>query len=76
MGEYSKALSFCEKAHEIRRETLPSNHPDLAASYSNIGWAYDNIGEYSKALSFHEKAHEILQKNSPSESSDYNNCPK
>ena len=30
MGEYSKALSFYEKALEICQKTLPANHPSLA----------------------------------------------
>ena len=35
--EYSKALSYYEKALEIEQKTLPSNHPYLAISYNNIG---------------------------------------
>ena len=37
MGEYPKALSYYEKALAIQQQSLPSNHPDLALSYSNIG---------------------------------------
>ncbi|CAF4177334.1 unnamed protein product, partial [Adineta steineri] len=62
MGEYSKALSFYEQALEIDKETLSSNHPDLATSYNNIGMVYDKMGECSKALSYHEKAFAIRQK--------------
>ncbi len=29
MGDYSKALSFAERALEIAQRSLPSNHPDL-----------------------------------------------
>ena len=29
MGEYSKALSFYERAVNIGQQSLPSNHPDL-----------------------------------------------
>ena len=32
MGEYPKALSSYEKALAIQQQSLPSNHPDLAAS--------------------------------------------
>jgi tetratricopeptide (TPR) repeat protein len=66
MGEYSKALSFLEKAIEILKNTLPSNHPDLATSYNNIGMVYKNMGEYSKALSFLEKALSIFKETLPS----------
>ena len=29
MGEYSKALSYFERALDIRQRSLPLNHPDL-----------------------------------------------
>ena len=57
-------LSY-EKALEIRQQSLPSNHPDLASSYNNIGIVYDSMGEYSKALSSYEKALEIRQQSLP-----------
>ncbi|CAF0874067.1 unnamed protein product [Adineta steineri] len=66
MGECSKALSYYEKALEIRQKHLPSNHPNLATLYNNIGRLYDKTEEYSKAISFHEKALEIYQKTLPS----------
>ncbi|CAF1456131.1 unnamed protein product [Adineta steineri] len=66
MGEYSKALSYYEKAFEILKNTLPSNHPYLATSYNNIGNVHKNMGKHSKALSFYEKALEIKQKTLPS----------
>jgi tetratricopeptide (TPR) repeat protein len=56
MGEYSKSLCSHEKALEIKQQSLPRNHPDLAASYNNIGVVYDSMGEYSKARSFYELA--------------------
>jgi tetratricopeptide (TPR) repeat protein len=64
-GEYEEAITFYEKSLEISRKTLPSNHPDLAHSYTNIGAAYDNMGDYPKALSYYEKALEIKQKSLP-----------
>ena len=36
MGDI-KALAYYEKTLEIEQKTLPSNHPDLATSYNNIG---------------------------------------
>ena len=44
MGEYSKALSYYEKSLEIQQQSLPPNHPDLAASYMGIGIVYDKHG--------------------------------
>ena len=59
MGEYSKALSSCERSLEIRKVALPPNHPDLAKSYNNIGNVHSDMGEYSKALSSYERSLEI-----------------
>ncbi|CAF4392350.1 unnamed protein product, partial [Rotaria sordida] len=59
MGEYSKALSSYERSLEIKKLALPPNHPDLAASYNNIGCMYRDMGEYSKALSSQERSLEI-----------------
>jgi hypothetical protein len=36
MGEYSKALFFCERAVEIGHYSLPQNHPDLQLYWKNI----------------------------------------
>ena len=49
----------------MRQETLPSNHPHLATSYSNIDQVYSKIGEYSKALSFYENAPGMQQETLP-----------
>jgi tetratricopeptide (TPR) repeat protein len=65
MCEYSKALSYYEKALEIQQETLPTNHPDLAASYNNIGTAYCGMGKYPEALSYYERALKIFQSSLP-----------
>jgi tetratricopeptide (TPR) repeat protein len=76
-GEYSEALSSYEKALQIRRQSLPPNHPDLAQSYMGIGIVYSNMGEYSNALSSHEKTLEIRQQslpwNHPDLAKSYNN---
>ncbi|CAF1320867.1 unnamed protein product [Rotaria sordida] len=77
MAEYSKALSSYEQSLEIRKIALPSNHPDLAQSYNNIGSVYRNMGEYSKALSSYQESLEIqkiaLPPNHPSLAVTYNN---
>jgi tetratricopeptide (TPR) repeat protein len=62
MGEYLKALSYYEKALEIREKIFPSNHPDLASTYNNIGRLPHNMSQYSKALSYYEKALNIREK--------------
>ncbi|CAF1322380.1 unnamed protein product [Adineta steineri] len=65
-GDNKKAISYHEKALEIQRRTLPSNHYDLAESLNDISLVYLTMGEYSKALSFQEKAVEIYEKTLPS----------
>jgi tetratricopeptide (TPR) repeat protein len=70
MGEYSKALSYYEKALEIRQKTLPSNHPAFLQSYNNIGLVYYHTRDYSKAFSFLERACDIGQRSLPANHSD------
>jgi tetratricopeptide (TPR) repeat protein len=65
LGKHKEAIIFNEKALQIRQQSLPPNHPDLAASYNNIGLVYKSMGEYSKALSSHEKALAIRQQSLP-----------
>jgi Tfp pilus assembly protein PilF len=52
MRQYTKALSSHEKVLEIRKQSLPSNHPSLGMSYGRIGDVYSAMDEYSKALIF------------------------
>ncbi|CAF1475651.1 unnamed protein product [Adineta steineri] len=76
-GDYGKAIWYAEQALEIYQKTLPSNHPNLAPLYNNIGLAYDKMGDYSKTLSYYEKALEIRQitfpSNHPDLANSYNN---
>ncbi|CAF1273341.1 unnamed protein product [Rotaria sp. Silwood1] len=65
MENYSLALSFYEKALEIQKHSLPSEHPSLATVYDNIGMVYRSLGDYTTALSYCEKALEIRLKSSP-----------
>ena len=55
---HKKALAICEKAH-------PPEHPDLAASYNNIGDTYYDLGDHRKALEYHKKAVAIYEKSLP-----------
>ncbi len=67
MGEYSKVLSYYEKAFEIQQQPLPLNHPDLAMSYNNIGLVYENMGNYLNARSLYERAVDIGQQSLPAD---------
>ncbi|CAF4470659.1 unnamed protein product, partial [Adineta steineri] len=70
LGEFSTALSFYEKAIEIKRKILPPNHQELATTYNNIGELQRAMGNFSIALINLEKAlHIRLKKVSPTDSS-------
>jgi tetratricopeptide (TPR) repeat protein len=77
MGACRDTLPFYERGHEILQEHLPSNHPDLAISYSDIASVYRRTGEYSIALSILEQALAIEQNslpaNHPALAASYNN---
>jgi len=73
-GKYAEAIEFYEKTFEIRQKTLPANHPDLATSYSNIDFVYEEMGEYSKALLYYEKDIEIYQKTLPANHPHLSRC--
>ena len=60
----------------IRKKILPENHPDIATSYNNVGYAYCKLGE-NKSLKYSLKAlvirEKILPENHPDLSMSYNN---
>jgi tetratricopeptide (TPR) repeat protein len=60
-GEYPAAITFYEKALAIQQQSLPPNHPHLAASCNSIGSVYGNMANYSKARSYYERAVDIGQ---------------
>jgi len=66
MREYSKASLWYEKALEIRKKTLPSNHPDIAESYNKLASVCYNMKEYSKAFSYYKSALDIWERSLPS----------
>ena len=41
---------------EIQEKVLDPLHPDLAATYNNIGFAYEGMKNYDKAMEYLEKA--------------------
>ncbi|CAF4180770.1 unnamed protein product, partial [Rotaria sordida] len=77
IGEYSKAITFYERAIDIYKKMSPPSQLGLAAAYNNIGLVYRNMSEYSKALSSYERSLEIrkiaLPPNHPDLTSAYNN---
>ncbi|CAF3600405.1 unnamed protein product [Rotaria sp. Silwood1] len=61
MREYLIALTFYERALDIRRGMFHSNDRKLAQSYNGIGEVHNRMGEYLKALAFFEQALDILK---------------
>ncbi|CAF4094716.1 unnamed protein product, partial [Rotaria sordida] len=59
MEQYSKAITFYERATGIYKEMSPPSQLGLASSYQGIGLVYNKMGEYSKALSSYERSIEI-----------------
>lgn len=76
-GNYSQALTLYEKALDIQRQILGSEHPVVANSYNNIGEVHSSMGNYAKALEFFQKTlviqEEKLGTNHPKTSTTYNN---
>ena len=59
LGDCEKALKFYTKSLEIKKQTLPENHPSIATSYNNIGSVYKRLKDYENALLSFTKAKEI-----------------
>ncbi|CAF4238089.1 unnamed protein product [Rotaria sordida] len=77
IGEYSKAITFYERAIDIYKKMSAPSQLNLAATYNQIGLVYYNMGEYSKARTYYEKDLEIslkaLPPNHPDLAGSYNN---
>ncbi|CAF3950376.1 unnamed protein product [Rotaria sp. Silwood2] len=60
------ALYWCEKmALQCQQKLLPSDHPSLSVTYSNISSVYSAMGDHKLARSNLEKALEIQNKSLP-----------
>ncbi|CAF1244187.1 unnamed protein product [Adineta steineri] len=61
MEEYSLALDFHERARQIRQESLPETHPDLAQTRHNLARIYMEMEQYEVAYEHAQRAVEIAQ---------------
>ena len=59
------AFKYYKQALDIRKECLPENHPDLAASYQNIGLVDLHLGKFEEALENFQRTLEIRKKSFP-----------
>ena len=49
MGNYEKALEYCERALEGKESKLGTIHPDSLGTVMNIAIVYKNLNDYGKA---------------------------
>ena len=77
LGDFASALSFYQKAFDIRRRCLPPNHRSLSVCYNNMGEVHRQLGDYPNALATQKKAldikEKILRPNDPAFAVTYNN---
>ena len=77
LAYYSESLCYYTKVLAIREKVLPENHPDIATSYNNVGYAYGELGDHKKQLEYYLKAlgirEKVLPENHPDIAASYNN---
>ena len=59
-GDLENALVQYQKALEIRTRVFGSDHPDVAASYNNIGEVCRKQGKYEEALEVYTKSLDMM----------------
>ena len=60
--EFNLALEYFEKALEIDRYRLKTDHPDFGQTFANIGAMYNTMEDYQTALHYFRKAYEVWLK--------------
>ncbi|CAF1250794.1 unnamed protein product [Adineta steineri] len=60
LGDYINAIELYEKSIKINQKILPPTHPDLAASYRNLGMVYDKMAKHSIIHSVEENPIETI----------------
>ena len=61
-GNLADAVAKGIEVRDLRRRILGENHPDYAASLSNLAVLYDDMGDYARAESLHIQANEIRKR--------------
>jgi tetratricopeptide (TPR) repeat protein len=59
LGQYQKAIEYCEKYLEISRVIQDQANEGIA--YGKIGHIYDALGDHYKAIEYHKKSLQIAQ---------------
>ncbi|NEP84532.1 MAG: tetratricopeptide repeat protein, partial [Okeania sp. SIO3B3] len=53
LGEYDKAIEYCQQSLQIAREI--ANRSGEVTALGNLGNAYWSLGEYEKAIEYHQQ---------------------
>ena len=75
--KYSEALAYLDSARVLQEEHFGLQDPDLAATYNNMGFVYNEQDNSDKAMEFYNKAlkirEQVLNPLSPDLAATYNN---
>ena len=76
-NEFKKAEFYLQRALEIQKKILKSNHPHIANSLNNLGSAYCNTRQFKIAENYYQQAlqirEEIFESNHPEIANSLNN---
>lgn len=71
IGRYREALNLGQKALDIRKQYLGTEHPSYATSLSLLAKTHEALGKYHEAINLTNEALQITEKNQGKESSSY-----
>ena len=62
LGDHMAAFQTYVEAYELRKELLPANHLDLAASAYNLGQTHHQLGNLDDAMTLYTEFYEAVSK--------------
>ena len=77
LAQYDRALEYYQKSLAIEKKIFDEPHPNVAASYNNIGFVYSSQGDYDRALEYYLRAlsirKQVFGESHPDLANSYNN---
>ena len=61
-GKLAEAMELYQEVLRVRVATLGPEHPDVAATYLNMGAACNEMGKYVEAIEYYSSALSIFEK--------------